>query len=92
MCKYKYLIILSDYKRYEIVGHTFDLNEAIKKASGMFVGWNQLQNVEIINHDSFVFCNITLWELHLEAREMYIVMIGGHARFRVLIVRTEEPE
>lgn len=92
MFNYKYLIILSDYNRYEIVGHTFDLNEAIKKASEMFESWKHLQNVEIINHDSYVFCNVTLWELHLEAREMYIVMIGGRARFRVLLARTEEPE
>lgn len=92
MCNYKYLIILSDYSRYEIVGHTFDLAEATKKAECMFECWKELQNVEIINYDGLVFCNVTLWEVHLEAREMYIVMIGGRARFRVLIARTEEPE
>lgn len=89
---YKYLIILSDYSRYEIVGHTFDLAEATKKAEGMFESWKQLQNVEIINLDSFVFCNVSISEAHLEAREMYIVMIGGRARFRVLIARTEKTE
>lgn len=92
MCNYKYLIILSDYNRYDIIGRTFDLDEATKKASELFESWNQLQNVEIINLDSYVFCTIPICQSHLEAREMYIVMIGGRARFRVLVARTEEPE